>query len=305
MPRGKFALPSIVAVLLLSVTIPVVTKIIKEDSITTLSQKQIKPGTDKAVLTLNDGKQIALENNKETKTDNATSNGTSIIYNKAKVKNALHYNTLEIPRGGRFFVTLSDGTKVWLNSETKIKYPVKFAKNKPREVELLYGEAYFDVTSSKVNNNNSFSVITNGQKINVLGTEFNVKAYKEEQNYYTTLVEGKVVVSSEEKTKTLIPGKQAIYNINTKNIAIKPIDVTYEIAWKNGYFIFRKESLESILKTLSRWYNLKITYENEKAKDEVFSGVLKRTDNASDLLLNLEKTGDVTFKLNKNEIIVK
>ena len=159
----------------------------KEDIITT--------GSDKAVLTLEDGSNIELEKGKAFKTNVVNSNGEKLVYNKTN-QTKITYNYLTIPRGGQYFVKLSDGTEVWLNSESQLKFPVAFIKGQTREVTLVYGEAYFAVSPSTNHNGATFKVMNQGQEVEVLGTEFNIKAYKDEINIYTTLVEGKVTVSN-------------------------------------------------------------------------------------------------------------
>lgn len=266
----------------------------------------IKPGTDKAVLTLENGEDIILEKNKALSLPNSNVKGKEIVYNNDKVakKEAVIYNYLTIPRGGQYFVVLSDGTKVWLNSESKLKYPVKFAKNELREVTLLYGEAYFDVSPSTKHNGSKFKVNTKNQQVTVYGTQFNVKAYDDSDKIYTTLVEGNISIGNGSVNKKIIPGNQAI--VSNDGIQInKDIDVVYETAWKNGLFMFYKERLDDMLISLSRWYNVEVSYENTAKKNEVFSGLLKRTDNIEELLNLLQKTGAVTFKIENNKITVK
>lgn len=270
------------------------------------TEKTIKPGTNKAILTLENGQDIVLEDNKEFNFKNSNVNGKKIVYNtqKATQNEEIVYNYLTIPRGGQYFLTLSDGTKVWLNSESKIKYPVKFTHNALREVTLVYGEAYFDVSPSTKHKGTKFKVTTKNQSLIVYGTEFNIKAYDKSNSIYTTLVEGSITISNGKSTKTLIPDTQSI--IEGDKITInKEVDVIYETAWKNGVFMFRKEKLEDMLKSLSRWYNIEVEYENESLKKEVFSGLLKRTDNIEELLMLLEKTQTVKFTTNKDKIIVK
>ncbi|HEX9826742.1 MAG TPA: FecR family protein, partial [Flavobacteriaceae bacterium] len=166
-----------------------------ENTTPIIVNNQIAPGIDKATLTLEDGTEMVLVKGASVQTKNATSNGEEIIYQQTTGNRQPATNTLTIPRGGQFFITLADGTKVWLNSETQIKYPVSFVKGQSRQVELVYGEAYFDVSPSTAHGGSNFKVFNNNQEVEVLGTEFNIKAYKDEINIFTTLVEGKVAVS--------------------------------------------------------------------------------------------------------------
>jgi len=269
--------------------------------------ESILPGVERAILTLENGKQITLEKGKEYTTKKVKSNGDNLVYSKRKdsKSNKPAYNYLSIPRGAQFVVELSDGTKVWINSESKLKYPVSFLKGQPREVSLLYGEAYFDVSHSENNDGSSFIVNTKEQDLTVLGTEFNVKAYKEDNSILTTLVEGKVSVTNGVFSKELTPGLQSNVNQKNESISVYKVDVTYATAWKNGYFRFDKEPLDKMMTTLARWYNVEVVYENEDKKTLVFSGLLSRVNSIEKLLRNLEKTGEVTFNVKNNKVFIK
>ena len=150
-------------------------------------------------MTLADGSKIALEKGTPVQTQNANSNGEELIYESSKNTSRLVYNYLTIPRGGQFVIKLSDGTKVWLNSASQLKFPVAFIEGESREVELVYGEAYFEVSPSTAHKGAHFQVYNKKQKVEVVGTEFNIKAYKDESNIYTTLVNGKVNVETGNK----------------------------------------------------------------------------------------------------------
>ncbi|WP_248724502.1 FecR family protein [Seonamhaeicola sp. ML3] len=268
---------------------------------------KIYHGTNKAVLTLEDGSQVKLVKGEEFKTKDVNSNGEEIIYdtideNKAK----LAYNYLTIPRGGQFRVLLSDGTQVWLNSETQLKYPKNFIKGQTREVELVYGEAYFDISPSSNHNGDKFKVINASQHIEVLGTEFNVRAYKDEVMVFTTLVEGKVTVNVEGTNQVLKPSEQSILDVNTNNIDVKLVDVYNEISWKEGIFTFEKMPLSDIVKVLSRWYDIDFVFESEKVKGNRFNGSLKRNlkiEEILDAIKNFNKIKD--YKIDDRTIIIK
>ena len=148
---------------------------------------------------------------------------------------------------------LSDGTKVWLNSESQLKYPVAFNDGETRQVELVYGEAYFDVSPSTAHKGARFKVFNQSQEVEVLGTEFNIKAYKDETNIYTTLVEGKVAISAAGKNQILKPNQQSNLNLETGSIEITTVDVYNETTWIDGIFSFENKPLKEILKVLSRW----------------------------------------------------
>jgi len=180
-----------------------------------VSPNFVLPGSDKATLTLEDGSVVVLEKGNTYQTQNANSNGEQIVYGTTDKNSAeLEYNYLTIPRGGQFFIKLSDGSQVWLNSESQLKYPVNFRSGKTRKIELVYGEAYFDVSPSTNHNGSKFIVLNKSQEIEVIGTEFNLKAYKDEFNIYTTLVEGEVLVSTQTTSKILKPTQQSNFNLN-------------------------------------------------------------------------------------------
>lgn len=269
-------------------------------------ENNISRGTDKATLTLDDGTDITLEKGENYIADNLESNGEEIIYkSQNKPKPEIAYNYLTIPRGGQYSLQLADGTKVWLNSESRLKYPVSFSKNETRVVELMYGEAFFDVSSSTDNHNTSFKVLSNSQEIEVLGTEFNVKAYNDEQYIYTTLVEGKVLVGNDLNKEILTPSRQAVLNLESKKIETKEADVYSITGWVKGEFRFHKKSLEEMMKTLSRWYDVEVIFKNVDKKDLVFSGILNRSNDIGVLLNKIEKTGEVKFSITNKTITIE
>lgn len=267
----------------------------------------IDPGTDKATLTLEDGSQISLERGASIQTQNANSNGEEIVY-EAGERNSkeIVYNYLTIPRGGQFFVKLSDGTQVWLNSESQLKYPVAFLDGIDREVELVYGEAYFDVSPSTLHKGSKFKVVNNSQEIEVLGTEFNIKAYQDEDFIYTTLVEGKVSVNVGDKIYGLEPNQQSGLNVTTKKLSVQKVDVYNEISWKDGVFVFEGKPLKEIMKVLSRWYNVDFTFENREAQERKFNGSVKKSARISEILDIIKAFGVITnYEVTKDKIILK
>lgn len=267
----------------------------------------IQIGTDKATLTLEDGSQIALEKGKVYKTEKASSDGEKLTYKAGavgKVETIAH-NILTIPRGGQFFIALADGTRVWLNSESQLRYPVAFSGNGPRVVELRYGEAYFEVSPAAVNKGAHFLVKTNGQEIDVLGTEFNLSAYKGEASVVTTLVEGKVRIKNGATFKNLSPGLQSRLSITTNEIDIVKVDVYNEISWKNGFFSFEKKSLEDIMKVLSRWYDADVVFKDESIKHMTFNGVFRKSQSLSEILGTIENTKEVTYMMNQKTITME
>ena len=270
-------------------------------------------GTDKAVLTLENGDQVILEKGQKFQNKTVNSDGKELSYSiknrsSSNFKNEkIASNFLTIPRGGQFSLNLEDGTKILLNSDSKIKYPVKFIKGKKRQVELLYGEAFFDVSSSKNNNGSEFIVSTKTQKINVLGTKFNVKSYGGDDVITTTLVEGKVKVENGENQILLFPNQQSKVDSNSAIIDVSDVDVSQQISWIKGLFSFNDTSLEDIMHTLSRWYDLKFIFKSANQKKFIFSGILERTKSIEDILFIIEKTSssnEINFEINNKTIII-
>jgi transmembrane sensor len=226
-----------------------------------------------------------------------------IVYDAVQTRRRSHiqYNEIEIPRGGEYQLTLSDGTKVWLNSETTIKFPVVFSSNS-REVYLLNGEAYFDVTENK---NSPFIVHTSKMDVNVLGTSFNVRAYSDEKETTTTLVSGKVQVrEADSKAEyTITPNEQA--SLTGSGMNIRKVDVNRYIAWKNGRIFFEGNTLEEIFNDLGRWYDIEVDFEDSAASDLRFSVDVERYDNLSEILEILELTQKVEFKVVENTLKIR
>lgn len=267
----------------------------------------IEPGKDKAILTLDDGSEIALEKGIVYKSATSASNGEQITYQSGEQNtHEVTYNYLTIPRGGQFFIKLADGTQVWLNSESKLKYPVSFVQGNPRTVELLYGEAYFDVSPSEANMGTAFRVAASGQEIEVLGTEFNVKAYADEASIYTTLVEGKVVLKANQQNKDLLPNQQAVVDKSSNSVLIRKVETKYEIAWKNGLFSFKGKPLKDIMKVLSRWYDVDVVFEDRAAEEIMFNGQLSKHQNIEDILNIIQNTNFIkSYEIDKNRITIK
>lgn len=266
----------------------------------------IHAGTDKATLELEDGSVVTLEKGKPFNNNNLNSNGEKIVINQNEVpKKEMVYNYLTIPRGGQFFIQLSDNTKVWLNSESQLKFPVAFIEGETRKVELIYGEAYFEVSSSKNHNGSKFKVLNKNQEIEVFGTEFNVKAYNDENFIYTTLVEGKVAVSNGISKQNLIPNEQSILNIKDKDFKIVSVNVDSEISWKRGIFMFRDKPLIDVMKVISRWYDVDIIIENKKLEDINFKGVLGKDQNLEELLFSIKNSSVINnYEIHDRKIIL-
>jgi len=266
-----------------------------------------EPGTDKATLTLEDGSVIELDKEHAYQNQNISSNGKQIVYEaKNKKPTEIEYNYLTIPRGGQFHIILSDGTEIWLNSVSQLKYPVNFREGETRKVELVYGEAYFDVSPISEHNGAKFKVFNQSQEIEVIGTEFNVKAYKDETNIYTTLVEGKVDVSIENIKQSLKPNQQLNLDINTNASIIKNVDINNEVSWKEGVFSFDGKSIQEIMKVLSRWYDINVIFKNEIGENMEFVGVFRKNKSIEEILSNIKNSGIIMdYEIKGNEVILK
>lgn len=273
--------------------------------------KDIDPGGYKAVLTLDNGKKIALTdvaNGKLAEQDGITITKTKegqLVYRiKAEGTEQTHvtplFNTISTPKGGRFQVDLPDGTKVWLNAASSIKFPISFAHLSSRKVELT-GEAYFEVAKNK---SIPFFVNTNQQEIKVLGTHFNVNSYSNEPEAKTTLLEGSVQVnllSGNKKPYMLKPGEQA--TLNNGQLSVNVVDVATEVAWKDGQFNFEEKDIYSIMRQIERWYDIEVIYKGNLDK-ETFGGKISINRPLKKILNLLESTGKVHFKIEGRRITV-
>ncbi|MDO6738209.1 FecR family protein [Wenyingzhuangia sp. 2_MG-2023] len=255
------------------------------NDVASTSTNKIEPGTIKATLTLQDGSLVLLEKDHVYQAKNVSSKGNDIVY-KSLVESPkeIDYNYLTVPRGGQFSITLSDNTVVTLNSESQIKYPVTFIEGVTREVELIYGEAYFDVSPSTEHKGGKFRVHSASQNIEVLGTEFNISAYKGENTIHTTLVEGKVAVNFNGISKNLVPNQQSSIDLLTNNIKVKEVNVVDVTSWMNGVFTFRGSTLKEIMIVISRWYDVDIIFENKTLESIPFKGVLGKHQDLNEIL---------------------
>ena len=276
---------------------------------------KIKPGVFKAVLFTSNGGVYSLDKHVEDKFIESegvqiTESGKLLDYSKGnslgklkKRAGELSYNVIKTPRGGEYSVVLSDGTKVMLNAESEFKYPIRF-EGKYREVYLSSGEAYFEVAH---NASNPFVVHSGDMKTKVLGTSFNVRAYKNEDVISTTLVEGKVQIESDKDKSfkmVMSPNQQSVYRISDANYSIREVNVKHHIAWKDGRFVFHKRRLGTILDDISRWYDVKLFYQNADVQDLLFTGNMNRYENLKTALNMLEKTNKVKFNIKKNTVLV-
>jgi transmembrane sensor len=269
-------------------------------------KNDVLPGDNRAVLTLDDGSQINLDDAQngvlasEDNTDIRKTGSGKLEYSAGeKLIQTVKYNTLSTPMGGQYQLSLPDGSKVWLNSGSSIRFPTAFI-GKERVIELK-GEAYFDITENK---KMPFIVRTNNSMdIKVLGTQFNVMAYDDEKSINTTLLEGSVQILKESGTAFLEPGQAAILNKGTGKIKVAEADIDDAVAWKNGYFIFSNENIESIMRKVSRWYNIEVDYQGNLSNKD-FVGTISRDKNISELLKMLELTGAIHFKVDGRRVTV-
>ncbi|MEO5948418.1 MAG: FecR domain-containing protein [Chitinophagaceae bacterium] len=279
--------------------------------------EEIVPGGNKAMLTLADGSTIILDSAangllsqqggiKVQKLDNGllayTINGKLITEN-----DQAFYNTITTPRGGQYQVTLSDGTQVWLNASSSIHFPVVFA-GAERKVEIT-GEAYFEVAKNlpagRQGTTMPFKVITGSSEVEVLGTHFNINSYADEASVKTTLLEGLVKVSvtgDNQSSKFLKAGQQTTVNKDGRISVLNNADLEEAVAWKNGRFQFNSADLKSILRQISRWYDVDVEYRGNV--DIHFTGQLPRNDNVNKVFDKLALTGEVHFKVEGKKIIV-
>ncbi len=285
-------------------------KQLKDNKLLASEQKTLEKKPTKVLLTLEDGSVVELGNGNKYSSENVKSHGDTLVYKKnyTAAKNTseeIKYNEVTIPRGGQFALTLSDSTRVWLNSDSKIKYPVTFPKGSPRVVELVYGEAYFAVTSSKNNQGASFQVKNQNQNITVLGTEFNVKAYNDESVIKTTLVEGKVTVKTASKQELLTPNQQLTLNKNTLSTKINTVKVYDAIAWRDGVFSFNNHTLEEIMTVLARWYDVEIIFKNNELRKTKFTGVLRREKSISEIVSIIKESNTLNYDIKNRTLYIK
>jgi len=303
--RRLFSYTAVCAVLVLLST----TFYLQESDISvktnSIQKVNIVAGSSTAILTLENGESVELKEGNIYKNKNVKSTGSKLKYDMEHNKSTeLVYNTLTVPKGGQFFVALSDGTKVWLNSESKLRFPVKFTQGEVRKIELVYGEAYLDVTSSNENSGSNFIVISDFQEIEVLGTEFNIKAYKDE-NKVTTLVEGAVRIGNGLSNKTLKPNEQSIIDLRNKNIKIQTVERMFDVvSWKEGYFSFRQKKIREIMKILSRWYSIDVVVIDPNKEDITFTGVLDRTNGIEQILEYIQLTNEIKYEINDKKITI-
>ena len=267
----------------------------------------ILPGRLKAELILANGERIVLDSEARSKEmealgiklENDTVNGL-LKYEAGAVDNSIgmKYNTLNVPKGGEYSLILPDGSRVWLNSETTLRFPVQFAGGK--RVVYLSGEAYFQV---KKDTSAAFHVCTKQQKITVLGTTFNVSAYENDRFTETTLIEGKVAVEGGAERVVMKPSEQYILDKRSGVGELKEVETEFYTSWIDGKFYFTSFTFEEIVKKLERWYDFTMIYEEDDIRQMRFSGVINKHRPIEEMLRFLEKTTDIHFKISGKNIV--
>ena len=270
-----------------------------------LAKSVMQPGTSKAILMMADGTEVVLEQGQNLnillneRVRVATSSQGIVYEEHGKGMVTEEYNKLTTPVGGEYSLVLSDGTKVFLNADSELKYPVEFSDGK-RIVDLK-GEAYFEVHKDSLR---PFIVRMNGAEVTVLGTSFNVNTYGDDGQIYTTLVNGSVRVASmkNKQEEILKPGMQSVMNVQSGLLTVRKVDVEPYVAWREGRFVFRAMTLDLIMRQLQRWYDFEVFYQNSELKDYEFRGVIKRDMDLDKVLSVIKATTNVDFEV-KGKVI--
>lgn len=269
--------------------------------VTKVYKNDVLPGKQTAILILSDGKEITLDNEKQSISDEngvtIVSNDGQISYNdlKTKVSSEIQYNTLIVPKAGTYSVTLPDGSKVMLNAMSELKFPVTFTE-KERKVELK-GEAYFEISKDAAH---PFKVKLNESEVEVLGTHFNVSSY--DQTAKTTLLEGSVRIKNGINSGTLVPGEQALANKGSINISKG--NTQKAVAWCKGDFYFSNDAIELVLIEISRWYDLKLIYKKPLLKHLNITGNISRQAKLSEVLTMLKDVSNLSFNIENRNLII-
>jgi transmembrane sensor len=271
----------------------------------------ILPGGNKAYLTLANGSRIVLDDAKNGKlastpgiTVSKAGNGMLVYHFTSANRNTAtnttpEFNTITTPRGGQYQVVLEDGTRVWLNAASSIRFPQAFT-GLTREVELS-GEAYFEVAKNKAK---PFIVQANGTKVQVFGTHFNINAYTDNDDVTTTLLEGSVRMSSGSSAVMLAPGQQGDAAKNGAAIKVGRADIQQAMAWKNGLFIFHDQNITEVMKQVGRWYDVDVEYRDNEVKNNEFGGTISKYKSINELLDVMVLTRSIHYKLEGRRVII-
>jgi len=265
----------------------------KTTSRSTLAENVITHGSTRATLTLGNGQKIELGSN--------TTQNNKIIAQSSKESKTI-MNSLETPRGGEFKITLEDGTEVWLNAETKLRYPENFNGNE-RRVEVT-GEAYFKVAHD---NTKPFYVVSGKQEVRVYGTEFNIHAYPDEVDIYTSLVSGSIAlrpITGNGSELMLTPGHQAVFSNADASAKVSTVDTDIVTSWRSGTFVFEGQNLEQIMKALSRWYNFNYEFADKALANTEFMGSIPKYGKFSEVVEIFNKMGGICLRQDGHKVIV-
>ena len=257
------------------------------------------------VLTLSNGREMVLDTQELLQEEN----GARISVNKEgyiqydrvdSVSAEVVYNTLSTPSQCDFTFILEDGTRVWMNAKSSLRYPVAF--HGKERIIYAEGEIYLEVAKDE---RRPFFVILDGMKVEVLGTSFNINSYADEKYAEVTLVEGHVVALVDDKRYDLFPSRQLHWDKKNEYVDIKIVNVDDYISWKRGQYVFKGRPLEKVAKVLERWYNVEIIFENEKSKDVVYTGVIDKKENFDAFILRLRETSSLSCRMESNRLYVK
>lgn len=271
-----------------------------------IAQASIEPGGIKAVLTYSNGEEIRLTSS--TSSHITAPDGSIIVndsleglqYNKQNTGQTDQFQTLSVPAGGEYRFTLADGTRVWVNSSSELRFPGQFSGNQ-REI-YMKGEIYLEVAKDT---SRPFIVHSGDNQVRVLGTKFNMTAYPEEQKVVTTLVSGSVEFSHDDSKVLLKPGEQSVMDCTTHQLTKQEVDVSIYTSWINGTFEYEKMPLSYITRQLSRWYDVEFIYEATEFREHPFTGIVIRNQTLEEVLSIIGKTTNIKFEISERKVIIK
>jgi sigma factor regulatory protein, fecR/pupR family len=277
-----------------------------KDRLSELPENTVPVKRNAPVLTLSNGMQMILYNQDITLNEE---NGVQITmkttggmqYNTSdSTKSEMVYNTLTTPSQCDFTFTLADGTRVWLNAKSSLRYPVAFTGDE--RVVYAEGEIYLEVAKDR---EHPFFVVLNGMKVEVLGTSFNINSYADENFAEVTLVEGHVAAHVDDHCYDLLPNRQLRWNKENQSVDIKTVNVNDYIAWKEGHYIFKGRMLSEVAKVLQRWYDVEVVFENEESAKVIYTGVVYKEENFDVFIQRLRETSSLSCRMEGDKLYVK
>ena len=306
--RGMWKYVAAAAVIVLPLLVTLLLQIKQEGIFPEERMREISllPGKSMATLTLSDGSSKVLSPENFDLLDGSKRiindpSGLNYQVEDTSLCAEMTYNEITVPRGGEYKVTLDDGTRIWVNSESYIRFPVVFHGGERRI--WVSGEVFLEVAKDA---ERPFIVNTEKLDIKVLGTQFNVRAYPDEKCIQTTLVEGCVRVDNLfGEVTVLAPSEQLLYNVQNGKHKVREVDTELYVSWKDGVYVFVSQRLEDIMSLISKWYDVDVFYQNSTVRDIIFSGRLKRYENAEALLKVFERLGGVRFSIQGKTVIVE